>query len=242
MSIPKIIHYCWLSNDSLPSLAIDCIATWKSVLSDYEFILWDLRKFDINSTVWTKEAFQYKKYAFAADYIRCYALYNYGGIYLDTDVEVKRTFNPFLVNDYMLGRENPALIEAAVIGAKPKSDLFKKMLKFYECRHFDLGKGKFDMTPLPLIMEKVIKENYNIKIISDISNYSENPNTISIFEDDFFSPKSCQDGKIYETKNTISIHHYNQSWQSPWRKYGRKIVLVLGGVAMKNKLKKLIFR
>lgn len=85
--IPKKIHFCWLSGDEFPPLIQYCIDTWEKVLPDYEIILWDTKRFDINSIAWVKEAFEAKKYAFAADYIRLYAVYTEGGIYLDSDVE-----------------------------------------------------------------------------------------------------------------------------------------------------------
>lgn len=88
--IPKVIHFCWLSCDKYPSKIRYCINSWKEKLPDYEIRLWDLSRFDIDSSVWCKEAFEMKKYAFAADYIRCYALYKEGGIYLDSDVELLR--------------------------------------------------------------------------------------------------------------------------------------------------------
>ena len=86
--IPKIIHYCWLSRDEFPPLIKTCIDTWKEQLPDYEFILWDTNRFKLESNIWVQQAFDTKKYAFAADYIRLYAIYNFGGIYLDTDIEV----------------------------------------------------------------------------------------------------------------------------------------------------------
>ena len=88
MSIPKIIHLCWLSGDPYPEKIQTCIDSWKKNLPDWEIMIWDTNKFDVNSTEWTKQAFAEKKYAFVADYIRFYALYNYGGVYLDSDVEV----------------------------------------------------------------------------------------------------------------------------------------------------------
>ena len=86
--IPKIIHYCWLSNDPIPSNIQHYMDSWKKYLPDYEFIHWNFDKFDKSSSRWVSEAFDNKKYAFAADYIRLYALYHYGGIYLDMDVDV----------------------------------------------------------------------------------------------------------------------------------------------------------
>ena len=112
--IPKIIHYCWLSNDPIPEKLQEYMKSWKEKLPDYEFKLWNFDCFDINSSQWVKEAFEAKKYAFAADYIRLYAVYNYGGIYMDMDVEVIKSFNPLLNNDYLLGYENQIGIEAGI--------------------------------------------------------------------------------------------------------------------------------
>ena len=95
--IPKIIHYCWLSGDPFPDLINKCIDSWHNILSDYEFMLWDTRKIDVNSNLWLKQAYENKKYAFAADYIRFFALYHYGGIYLDADVEVLKDFKSLLI-------------------------------------------------------------------------------------------------------------------------------------------------
>ena len=80
--ITKIIHYCWLSGDEMSQRTLDCIASWHEVMPDYEFMLWDMNRFDIGSTKWTEQACSVKKWAYAADYIRLYALYHHGGIYI----------------------------------------------------------------------------------------------------------------------------------------------------------------
>jgi mannosyltransferase OCH1-like enzyme len=86
MSIPKKIHYCWLSGDEIPAETVKCINTWKKIMPEYELVLWDKNKFDIKSVPFVEEACKVKKWAFAADFIRLYAIYNEGGIYMDTDV------------------------------------------------------------------------------------------------------------------------------------------------------------
>lgn len=116
--IPKIIHYCWMSGDSYPSNIQKCINSWHKYLPDYEIWLWDSNRFDIESSMWVKEAYEMKKYAFCADYIRLYALYNYGGIYLDSDVEVLKSYNELLDLPYFMGLESKGIIEAATIGAE----------------------------------------------------------------------------------------------------------------------------
>ena len=103
--IPKIIHLCWLSGDPYPEKIQKCLASWKKHLPDYEIMLWDTNRFDVNSTAWTKEAFEAHKYAFVADYIRFYAVYHYGGIYLDSDVEVLKSFDDLLDKPYFVGEE-----------------------------------------------------------------------------------------------------------------------------------------
>lgn len=242
MSIPKIIHYCWLSGDPLPQLARDCMETWKAKLPDYSIVLWDLNKFNVDSLTWTKEAFDKKKYAFAADYIRFYALYHFGGIYLDTDVQVVRSLDELLELPYFMGIENPALIEAAVIGFEKGHPILKQMLDFYKDRKFVKENGEFETMPLPRVVEMVLSKDYRINKISSLEEFDFDSHTLNIFPEDFFSPKSCADGKIYQTISTYTIHHYNQSWQSPVRKYGRKIILALGGVKLKNLIKRFIFR
>ena len=116
--IPKVIHYCWLSGDPIPEKLQRCMDSWKKFLPDYEFVLWDLERFDIKTSQWVKEAFEARKYAFAADYIRLYAVYNYGGVYMDMDVEVVRPFDDLLASPYILGLESEKGVEAGVFGAE----------------------------------------------------------------------------------------------------------------------------
>lgn len=91
--IPKKIHYCWFGKKEKPELVKTCIESWKIKLSEYEIIEWNEDNFDINSNIFVKEAYECGKYAFVSDYVRVYVLYKYGGIYLDTDVEVCREFS-----------------------------------------------------------------------------------------------------------------------------------------------------
>ena len=116
--IPKIIHLCWLSGDAYPNKIAKCIDSWKRIMPDYEIVLWDTKRFDLNQSLWVKQAFEKKKYAFAADYIRFYALYTMGGIYLDSDVEVLKRFDDFLDLPYFMGAEKAGTPEAAIMGAE----------------------------------------------------------------------------------------------------------------------------
>ena len=226
--IPKIIHYCWLSNDPFPRDLQKYMESWKKYLPDYEFWHWDLKRFNIDTSIWVKEAFETKKYAFAADYIRCYALYNYGGIYLDMDVEVLKSFNDLLHLPYFLCQEQGAPIEAAIMGAEKHNKLFEKMVKYYENKHFVQKDGSFDTLTLPRIMENVIQSNFKINQIASIKQFGISPNQINILPADWFSPKSYKTGKICLTKNTYTIHHFAGSWIPLNERLERKFWQLLG--------------
>lgn len=216
--IPKIIHYCWLSNDPIPDNLVKCMDTWKEVLSDYVFMKWDFSRFDKNSSKWVQEAFDSKKYAFAADYIRLYALYNYGGIYLDMDVEVLKSYDDFLQLDTMLCYENSGQcrLEVAALGVKEKSEWVGECLNYYNNRAFIQEDGTYDMRVLPEIIYDCLNESkYKLLEVNTIDDASLVCNgSIPVFPFDFFSPKSYDTGRIEKTANTYSIHHFAGSWVS----------------------------
>ncbi|MCF2593871.1 glycosyl transferase [Bacteroides caecigallinarum] len=195
--IPKIIHYCWLSGEEIPEQLKSCMKSWKEKLPEYEFVLWDKSKFDVNSTLWTQQAYAAKKYAFAADYIRLYAVYNYGGIYMDMDVEVLKSFNHLTDRKYILGYEDNEGIEAGVFGAEKGAEWVKKCLDYYNGRSFIKNDDTLDTRPLPLIMKEIVTENFRDMVL---------------LEQDFLTAKSYKTGKITVTKNTVTIHHFAGSW------------------------------
>lgn len=217
--IPKIIHYCWLSNDPIPREIQQYMSSWKKYLPDFEFILWNFDRFDINSSLWVKQAFNAKKYAFAADYIRLFALYNYGGFYLDMDVEVLHSFNPLLqLNSALCYENNGKVIEAATMGTEKKSEWVGRCLDYYRDRSFVKEDGTYDMVPLPQIIMSILKKSYkpqSVKSIDDAIRLDNNNNVIPILSSDFFSPKSYASGKIKITSNSYSIHHFQGTWL-PW--------------------------
>lgn len=193
--IPKIIHFCWLSGEPYPPLVVQCISSWVKKMPDYEILLWDTHRIDINSNLWLKQAFENKKYAFAADYIRFYALYNYGGIYLDADVEVLKSFNPLLDQEQFVGEEAGGDIEAAVMGTEKGLLWVKECLNYYHNRPFIKENGSFDMRPVPLLVSKVLStQNVEVKPYY------------------YFSPKDYNVGKICINEHTYCIHHFDGKW------------------------------
>lgn len=193
--IPKIIHYCWLSGEPYPALVTRCIESWKQKLPDFELILWDSDRINISSNLWLSQTYKNKKYAFAADYIRFYALYHYGGIYLDADVEVLKSFNPLLNQIQFIGEEASGDIEAAVIGTEKGLPWVKQCLDYYENRPFIKANGKLDIRPVPLLVANILT-NSDVKIKPFY----------------YFSPKNINTGKIYITNKTFCIHHFDGKW------------------------------
>lgn len=201
--IPKIIHYCWLSNDPIPQNLQNCMKSWKEKLPDYEFILWNFERFDINSSLWVKQAFENKKYAFAADYIRLYSVYNYGGIYMDMDIEVLKSFNDLLDKPLMLAYENDKKIgiEAGCFGAERHNPTIKNCLDYYTDRSFIKQNGEFDTLTCPHIMAK----------------FCNKENSVDIYDKFFFTCKSYKTGIIATRNYSYAIHHFAGSWQEDWR-------------------------
>lgn len=217
--IPKIVHLCWLSGDPYPQKIQKCLDSWKKFLPDYEIILWDTNRFDLNSSKWVKQAFENRKFAFAADYIRFYALYNYGGIYLDSDVEVIRSFNDLLDLPYFMGSEKAQTPEAAIIGAEKGCDWIKQCLDYYDNRSFIKEDGSLDIRKLPEIMVEQINKHKPLRVLS--INDSLNIRKLDMqsevleFNDAFFSPKLFDSREVEITPYTYAIHHYQNSWFSP---------------------------
>lgn len=217
--IPKIIHLCWLSGDPYPPKIAKCLKSWEKYLPDYEVILWDTKRFDLNSSIWVKQAFEKKKYAFAADYIRFYALYHMGGVYLDSDVEVLKSFNDLLDLPYFMGAEKAQTPEAAIIGAEKGCDWIKQCLDYYQDRPFINEDGSLNIQTVPDIMIKQIKQIKPVRVLSleeslNIRNLDMEKEVLE-FNDAFFSPKIFDSREVEITEYTYAIHHYQNSWFSP---------------------------
>ena len=216
--IPKIIHLCWLSGDKYPAKIAKCIASWKKHLPDYEIMLWDTKRFDLNTSNWVKQAFEAKKYAFAADYIRFYALYHYGGIYLDSDVEVLKSFNPLLDLPYFVGAEKAGTPEAAIMGAEKGLPWIKECLDYYNKRDFIKKDGSYDIRKLPDIMVEQITKLQPIRNLSleesERIRELDFSKEVLVMHDKYFSPKVFDSREVEITPYTYAIHHYQNSWFS----------------------------
>ncbi|WP_289225397.1 glycosyltransferase family 32 protein [Bacteroides acidifaciens] len=234
--IPKIIHYCWFGRGQMPELAVKCIDSWKKNLPDYEIKEWNEDNFDLDICPYVREAYDNKKFAFVTDVVRLYALYTDGGIYMDTDVEVLMSFDEFLDASAFFGFEDGKNISTGIMGSEKQGKWAKDNLENYACRHFIKDDGSFDMTTNVVaitdsLLSFGLKQDNAYQVLSC---------SAVVYPQDYFSPKSVADGKIYLTCNSHAIHHFSASWQPAWRKYGRKLILLLGGPEAKNWVKRVL--
>ncbi len=207
--IPKLIHYCWFGNSPLSSSTVKCIESWKKHLPDYEIKKWDESNFDIEKCQYVKEAYLAKKWAFVADYFRVWVLYNYGGIYFDSDVEVTKSFDEFLSFELFTGYETDETLEPAVMGSVAEHTVFKELLEYFESNSFYCN-GKEDLLPLPYKFTKPFIKNYGLML--DNKKVLLDDDKIAIYPMDWFSPMDYETKQLTVTDNTHAIHRYSASW------------------------------
>jgi len=244
--IPKVIHYCWFGGKPLPPLAVKCISSWKKYFPDYEIKEWNETNYDVHAIPYIHEAYEARKYAFVSDYARFDILYRYGGLYFDTDVEIIRPMDAVIRKGPFMGCEKDADNERAIasavapglgLGVNPGLELYGELLRLYAGIHFTKADGTLNLkTVVDYTTELLCK--HGLQNTNEIQECAG----VWIYPQEYFCPISVDDGKLRITPNTVSIHHYAQSWQSPIRKYGRKIILCIGGSRLKRILKSILVR
>ena len=209
--IPKVIHYCWFGKNPLNDLSQKCISSWKKYCPDYEIIEWNEDNFDINCNTYVKEAYESKKWAFVTDYVRLYALDKFGGIYMDTDVELLKPIDEYLVHTAFSGFETEDLIPTAIMGSVKEGAWIKHLLTYYDNRHFILPDGTQDKTTNVITITKMTVEKYKVNLNNEFQSVD---GVLTLYPRDFFCPKDYHTAQIELTDNTVCIHHFNASWFS----------------------------
>lgn len=222
--IPKIIHYCWFGGKPLPEKAKYYISTWQKYCPDYEIKEWNESNFDINSNQYCREAYEAKKWAFVSDYVRLKVLYDYGGIYMDTDVEVCKPLNNLESYAFWSGFESDNKIPTGIMASCRYNELLEYLLSYYDVKHFKNKDGNYDTTTNVITITKMIKNKYDIKLNNTFQMFGNN-NVIFPFE--YFCAKSTEDGKIQKSENTYTIHHFAGSWLTYNQLIRHKIKLLL---------------
>lgn len=207
--IPKIIHYCWFGGNPKSGLILSCIESWKKYLPDYEIREWNEETFDVNCNTYVRQAYEAKKWAFVSDYARLHALYNYGGIYLDTDVEVLKNLDCFLDNEAFTGFEAKDSPITAVMGTKAGNPEFKDLLDYYNDKTFIKEDGSYDITTNTTIISGILK---NKGIV--LNGKMQKLDSITIYPQIYFCPNNFSRIWNMPSKKSYAIHHFDQSWKS----------------------------
>lgn len=199
--IPKKIHTCWFGHRPKPPIIERCLATWRKILPDYEIVEWNEHNFDVNCCAYVREAYRSGKYAFVTDYVRLWALFNYGGIYMDADVEVLKPFDRFLHHRAFTGHETDDLMVTAVMGAEPGHPWIKVLLDHYAFANFDPVPNTQVITQLcqPFIEKRL----YGFKYLQ---------NGVVIYPIDTFCGYNHQELKPIITENSYAVHHFAGTW------------------------------
>lgn len=213
--IPKVIHYCWFGGNPMPEEYKKYIESWKKFCPDYEIKRWDETNFDLNSCAFVKEAYEAKKWAYVSDYARLKIIYDEGGIYLDTDVELIRSLDEFLDEKCFLAEENSGFVATGLgFGAEKGNPVIGKMLEEYN-GNFLLENGTYDTIPCPQKnTAPLLKLGYIYSGINIWKNES-----VTIFPPRYFCPYDYHNGETRISEDTVSIHHYSASWHSKMESY-----------------------
>lgn len=216
MAIPKIIHYCWFGRGPKPELAEKCIASWKKNCPDYIIKEWNEDNFDLDSNLYVRQAYDCRKFAFVSDYARLCALYNEGGIYMDTDVEILKPLDAFLHHRAFSSFENNNKLTTGLIASEAGNPWIKDGLDLYTDLTFLDAEGNMDLTTNVERITAMTQHKYGL---NPVSSHQVLPNSVlTIYPHDYFSPKDWQTGKIILTENSHTIHHFAGSWHTDTEK------------------------
>lgn len=208
--IPKKIHYIWLGKNTYPNLMDICINSWREKLPDYEIVEWNEENLDfyraIEKSRFLKECYNRKLWAFLSDYFRIKVLYEEGGVYLDTDMQIVKSIDGLLDNDFFIGAESEKVISAGIIGVAPKHPLIKKILDFYSV---DIWNEP--IFTIPDIITRVMRREYDFQMREDITMIGEK---MVIYPPRYFYPYHFTEEFKYSCikADTYGIHWWGKSW------------------------------
>lgn len=233
--IPKIIHYCWFGNGEKPELVQKCMRSWEQHLHDYQFMEWNESSFDMNANAYVKEAYEAKKYAFVSDYARVYGLYRYGGIYLDTDVEVFKSFDDLLHHESFWGFEQENYIATSTIGTAKGNPIVEIFLDSYQGKKFRKEDGSFDDLTNVAIVTDILRK---LGLVMN-GEYQEFAGLAAFYPQTYFSPYDYINCRKFITENTYSMHHFYKSWLPPRARFKSKMKYGLAKIIGGNNLARL---
>jgi len=226
--IPKVIHYCWVGGKPFPEKMKACIASWKRVMPDAEIREWNESNYDFHQNAYMDEAYRARKWGFVPDYARLDIIYRYGGIYLDTDVEMLKSLDPLLAAKGFCGfesKENVAL--GLIFAAEPGHETIRRLRDAYDGLHFANPDGSLNQKPSPVMQTEELRA---LGLRADDGTVQEVAG-LRVYPKEYFAPKTL-DGACTITANTYCVHHYEASWMplrwKVFRKVRRALEAVLG--------------
>lgn len=238
--IPKIIHYCWFGNKPMPERELRCMESWSKYLPEFKIMRWDEESFDINSSTFVRQAYDMKKWAFVADLVRLWALKNYGGIYLDTDIEILRPFDELLHYKAFGGFETDNVVQTGVIGSEANGEFINIIFNHYINASFVNQDGSLNTKPNSAIFAEILQKHgistENIRSSNDL---------IELFPSEYFCPIEQATWEIKPTDNTYCIHYLSGSWLPYSDRLKRHIKTIVGklfGFDFVEKLRNLILK
>lgn len=210
--IPKIIHYCWVGGNPKPQSVLYCIDSWKRCCPDYEIREWNETNYDFTKNEYMRQAYEAKKWGFVPDYARLDIVYEHGGIYLDTDVEMVRSFDELLEHDAFFGFEDTGDGENYVncghgFGAKPFHEAIKAARDLYEYVSFVNDDGSLNLLASPYYTTQSLRQ---LGLVQE--NRDQMLSEVQIYASDVLCPKTFRTGQLHRTARTVSIHHFTASW------------------------------
>lgn len=206
--IPRTIHYCWFGHGEMPQLAKDCIASWHKFMPDWEYKLWSEENFDVNSTPYTAEAYEAKRYAFVTDYVRLYAMKTDGGVYMDTDVEILKPLDDLLqlkaFTGYEGSKHKPPV--TGLMASEAGGEWVTEQLNAYNGLHFLRKDGTLDITTNTQRIMAIMKADGFV-----CDGQKRQYKDLTVFPSEYFCPHQTT-GEYLLTENTYCNHHFMGSW------------------------------
>lgn len=218
--IPHIIHYCWFGRQLKPKVINNYIEEWKKLLPDYQFMEWNEDNFPIDFCKYTQEAYDLRKYAFVSDVARLYALSCYGGVYLDTDVELIKRFDEYLDKAKVIfSMESKTLLMTGFMAGEKESSVFKILLSEYKQRNFVNADGSLNCVANTVYLTNLMKK-YGLNCEKNEQIICEN---IHIYGHETFGAFNVDTSTYDVTDKTVLIHHCYASWKSKRSRLGHSL-------------------
>lgn len=232
---PKIIHYCWFGGKEKPVLIKKCMESWKKYFPEYTLKEWNEDNFDVTCNLYVKQAYEAKKYAFVADYVRFWALEREGGLYFDTDVEIIRPFGDLLQNQAFSGFETEQYIAPGLVlyAQMPNNEIIKRTREWYDSARFLDENGEIIPHTVCTVFSELLKE-YGF----EPNGKKQICNGMVLYPMDYFNPYDDATGRLHRTKNTYAIHWYAKSWIPKRQRLRSRITRVFHRIFGKDCFKK----